>query len=516
MSLRRLALAAFTLSAGVSVRAGTVQKAGLTVPSNYTSQLDTLKSIFNVTYSAYQQYACPHDELQPDSKVGIDDIMGWGATIVDALDTMWIMGFTDLFEQGVNQVSETNFNVTTDDGNLASVFDATIRYIGGLLSAYELSDQKYPVLLEKAKNIADNMAYAWVDGNAIPYNGIFLSNYSIQDGFTNVAQAGTLLLEWGTLTKYTKNDTYQKLAEEATLKLASLPAPIPGIPGQLLYPNGSNIDDLVTWGSGTDSYLEYLPKWARLSNTNDTTYADTWLMAVDSSIEALLKRSTVDNWLYLADYANKTIQHVSSHLACFHGGNWILGGKLLNNDTIVNYGLELVDACFNTYRSTTTGIGPESFAYISSDGNYTGSSDPITSNQTDFYNENGFYITNAAYYQRPEVLESNFYAWRATGDTKYLDNAVWAIEAFQKYLPASSLGGVGWACITDVMSTDSPQWNDQAAYFFAEVMKYLYLTFDDPNNISLDEYVFNTECHPFKAPPAKSQYGSGKVINMTN
>lgn len=36
------------------------------------------------------------------------------------------------------------------------------------------------------------------------------------------------------------------------------------------------------------------------------------------------------------------------------------------------------------------------------------------------------------------------------------------------------------------------------SYFFAETLKYLYLIFSDPKYISLDEYVFNTEAHPFK------------------
>lgn len=36
------------------------------------------------------------------------------------------------------------------------------------------------------------------------------------------------------------------------------------------------------------------------------------------------------------------------------------------------------------------------------------------------------------------------------------------------------------------------------SYFFAETLKYLYLIFSDPSIISLDEYVLNTEAHPFK------------------
>lgn len=43
-----------------------------------------------------------------------------------------------------------------------SIFETTIRYLGGLLSAYELSDQQFPVLLEKAKEVGDKLTFGWV------------------------------------------------------------------------------------------------------------------------------------------------------------------------------------------------------------------------------------------------------------------------------------------------------------------------------------------------------------------
>ena len=59
------------------------------------------------------------------------------------------------------------------------------------------------------------------------------------------------------------------------------------------------------------------------------------------------------NWTYLADQDDSgTIRHIGSHLACFMAGNWIMGGRLLNNQTIVNLGLELNEGCWNTYAST--------------------------------------------------------------------------------------------------------------------------------------------------------------------
>jgi mannosyl-oligosaccharide alpha-1,2-mannosidase len=277
------------------------------------------------------------------------------------------------------------------------------------------------------------------------------------------------------------------------------------MPAQGINPKtGNSVGGYVTWGGGSDSYFEYLIKYARLTNTDDNSYADAWLTAADTSVKTLLRTSTVDDRLYLADYDdNKKIRHVGSHLACFYGGNWILGGKLTNNATLVRIGLELTDACWNTYASTATGIGPEVFAYMSGDGNYTGGTAP-NQEQLDFYYQHGFYITAPDYVLRPEVLESNFYAWRATGDIKYFNNAISAIVSFKKYLPTT----VAYAGIYDVNNVDSDKIDDMESFWFAEALKYLYLTFDDPDHISLDEYVFNTECHPFKAPPAKSNYGS--------
>ncbi len=63
--------------------------------------------------------------------------------------------------------------------------------------------------------------------------------------------------------------------------------------------------------------------------------------------------STVGNQTYLADLDDSgTIRHIGSHLACFMAGNWIMGGRLLNNQTIVDIALELNEGCWNTYAST--------------------------------------------------------------------------------------------------------------------------------------------------------------------
>ena len=105
---------------------------------------------------------------------------------------------------------------------------------------------------------------------------------------------------------------------------------------------------------------------------------------------------------------------------------------------------------------------------MSSDGNYTGGGTP-TSDQIQFYNEHGYYITGSDYIMRPEVLESNFYAWRVTGDTKYLDRAASAIESFQTYLSTT----VAYSGINDVNNATSSKIDDMPSFWFGEVLKYL-------------------------------------------
>lgn len=122
------------------------------------------------------------------------------------------------------------------------------------------------------------------------------------------------------------------------------------------------------------------------------------------------------------------------------------------------------------FYSSSTGIGPESFAFISKDGNFTGGG-PIIADELEFYDNHGFYITGSDYIQRPEVLESNFYAWRATGDTKYLDRAASAIESFNSFLPTA----VAFAGINDVNDDQTTQIDDMESFWFAEVLKYLYV-----------------------------------------
>ena len=139
-------------------------------------------------------------------------------------------------------------------------------------------------------------------------------------------------------------------------------------------------------------------------------------------------------------------------------------------------------------HSKSTKIGPEVFGYISKiegqppngtdDGSFTG--DPITPEDTAFFNEHGFYIFagDSDYILRPEVLESNFYAWRVTGDPKYIANAQSAIQSYLKFLevPGGEGGVSGIDDVNNATITDATRVDDTESFFFAEVMKYLCVT----------------------------------------
>ncbi|CAE6481581.1 unnamed protein product [Rhizoctonia solani] len=469
--------------------------------------------LFTSAYADYKKYAWGHDSLAPLSKAAIDDRNGWGATIVDAMSTMKMMGLEDLFSEAVDFSSKIDFSRSKTSDSV-SVFETTIRYLGGLISAYELDGKKNQALIDRSRELGDKLARAWVGLNDIPYNNMDFSEDMPIIENSGIAVAGTLVLEWSKLAEYTGNKTYCQLAEKAMSRIGTNDSPLPGLPAQGIDPStGKPVGDYITWGGGSDSYFEYLIKYGRLTNNASPEWTSRWLVAVDSSIRYLAQTAvgtSIPNLMYLGDYTGGRVRHISSHLACFHGGNWIMGGRLTGNDTIVQYGLRLTDACWNSYEKTGTGIGPEVFAYVGSDGSWTGQNQ--SASDLEFYRKNGFYVYNGyAYYDlRPEVLESNFYAWRATGDIKYFNRAIAGLESIKKYCrPGVAVGGI-W----DVRSTNSGYINHTESFFFAEVMKYIYLTFDDPEKFSLDKYVLNTEAHPFEAPPPLQSFQPTQEAKM--
>lgn len=121
-----------------------------------------------------------------------------------------------------------------------------------------------------------------------------------------------------------------------------------------------------------------------------------------------------------------------------------------------------------------------------------------SNDQKEFYDKAGFFITNSAYGLRPEVIESFYYAYRATNNQMYREWAWNAFVAINKTCRANS----GFAELNDVNAPNGGSFIDyQESFFFAETMKYSYLIHAPDSELQVQEnginrWVYNTEAHP--------------------
>lgn len=129
-------------------------------------RLQTVKDTLAHSWKGYTKHAWLKDEVTPLSGRQKDTFGGWGATLVDSLDTLWIMGLKDEFHKAAKAAESIDFGTSgTVDIN---VFETIIRYLGGFLAAYEISEKKYPGLLEKAVEVADLIMCAFDTPNRFP------------------------------------------------------------------------------------------------------------------------------------------------------------------------------------------------------------------------------------------------------------------------------------------------------------------------------------------------------------
>lgn len=350
---------------------------------------------------------------------------GWGASAFDALDTAIIMGQTDIVNEIVDYIPTVNLSQSPE--STISLFETTIRYLGGLLSAYDLlkltnivTDQrKVAAVLKQAQSLADALKYAFDTPSGIPYNNLDINTKGNDGSTTNgLATIGSLVLEWTRLSDLTGDPEYGRLAQKGESYLLnpqpSWAQPFPGLVGtNVEIATGLFQDDYVSWCGGDDSFYEYLIKMFVYSPSRFGFYRDRWVEAAESTIAHLQSHPTTrPDLTFLSIYNNGTYQEISQHLAGFAGGNFILAGSVLKRQDFIDFGLTLTSAWHDTYAEDATGIGPEEFSW-----------DPtaVPADQAAFFKKSGFYITNSAYILRPEVIESYYYAYRVTGDQKVSD-----------------------------------------------------------------------------------------------
>ncbi|EHK18895.1 glycoside hydrolase family 47 protein [Trichoderma virens Gv29-8] len=455
-----------------------------------------VKEVFLRAWQGYKKFAWKQDALLPISGRGREQFSGWAATLVDSLDTLWIMGLRDEFDEAVAAVAEIDFGSSTS--NRVNIFETNIRYLGGLLAAYDLSGRE--VLLKKAVELGDLIYAGFNTENGMPVD--FLNFHSAKSGEGLVvegsvvsASPGTLSLELAHLSQVTGDPKYYSAVSQVmdVFYQGQSKTSVPGV-----WPMNVNMmaKDVIhgstfTLGGCADSLYEYLPKMHQLLRGGEPKYEAMSKMFLKTADRHFLFRPMlpkeddilISGNVNVDEKGNPVLDPETEHLTCFVGGMFGLAGKLFNNADDVETGVKLTNGCVYAYRAFPTGMMPERIDLAPPEWKshlpkgFTSAKDP-------------------RYLLRPEAIESVFYSYRITGRREFQDAAWDMFTAIAKGTETAYAN----AAVLDVTIDGGklPLEDYMESFWLAETLKYFYLIFAPPDFISLDDYVLNTEAHPFK------------------
>ncbi|KAF2112596.1 class I alpha-mannosidase-like protein [Lophiotrema nucula] len=500
------------------------------------ARLAAVKETFLHSWEGYKKHAWLQDEVSPVSGGYRNGFGRRGATLVDTLDTLAIMGLDDEFHLALSGVKKIDFS-TSEEVSL-NLFETTIRYLGGLLSAYDLTNEKHHILLKKAVELGDMLYVAFDTPNHLPIARWDWAKGAL-DGPQQApeqalsAELGSLSLEFTRLTQLTGDAKYYDAVQRITDKFEKHQndTTIPG-----LFPIIINSHDesfgahrTFTFGGMSDSLYEYFPKQFMLLGGVSDQYQKLYERAINAAKRYLFFRPltpTNQNILVsgtvrknAADYIK--LQPEGQHLSCFAGGMVGIGAKIFNRSDELDVARKLVDGCIWAYDSMPTGIMPESFELV-----------PCKDPEDCEWSENSWHeavlreggsgrtfdadriiredalppgytkIGDKRFLLRPEAIESVFILYRITGDVA-LQDAAWRMFEAIKNSTRTDISNSAIADVTCPSNQETEKLDECESFWMAETLKYFYLIFADPGLVSLDEYVFNTEAHPLRRPQRK-------------
>ncbi|KAF2819458.1 seven-hairpin glycosidase [Ophiobolus disseminans] len=493
-----------------------------------------VKEAFLHTWNGYKKQAWLQDEVTPVTGGYKNGFGQRGATLVDTLDTLIIMGLDDEFEQAVRATKRIDF--TTSAVYRMNVFETTIRFLGGLLSAYDLSHGKHRSLLVQATKLGDMLYAAFDTSNRMPisrwdWENAALNGYQQADMQSLGAELGSLTLEFTRLSQLTGNDKYFDAVQRITdlLYANQNQTAIPGLFPVLVSPLREEFDgETFTFGGMSDSLYEYFPKQYLLLGGLSDQYRRLYEGAIEPAKKHLFFRPMIPNQDILISGTVRTTRSLNTiildpegqHLTCFAGGMVALGAKIFNRTEDLDIARKLVDGCIWAYDSMPTGVMPETFKTIPchSEMDCAWSTDrwhklvekafsrdfPDGTDVREIVSAKGLQpgitsINDPRFLLRPEAIESVFVLYRITGDPALQDAAWRMFEAINN----ATFAEYAHSAIADVTIEKgkvTEKLDQCESFWMAETLKYFYLIFSDPHLVSLDDYVFNTEAHPLRRP----------------
>ena len=418
-----------------------------------------VKAAAQHAWQGYKQYAWGADDLKPltkEPKLWYKKSMLM--TPVDAFDTFTILGLKDEAKEAKELIlTKLDFNIDND----VQVFEITIRLLAGLITAYELDGNKK--FLRLAVDLGNRLMPAFNSPTGIPYRYVHLQTGKTRDGINNPAEIGTLMMEFGKLSKLTGDSQYYTAAKKGMMAVYNSRSALDLVGEQIDVNTGKWVSTQSHISGYIDSYYEYMYKCWLLFGDKDFKIA---FDKHNAAIKKYLVSKTDHGWFMRHVDMNTGKETATTYgaLDAFYAGLCAFSGD-------VETGKHIQEA--NYYMWTKFNMEPEEF-------NFTTDS-----------------IMSAYYILRPENLESCFYLYRLTGDNKYLFQGRQMVNDIINHCK----NDVGFASLKSVQTFEKI--NTMESFFFGETLKYAYLIFAPVSKLNLGKVVLTTEAHPFKIEKKK-------------
>nr|XP_010936128.1 alpha-mannosidase I MNS4 isoform X1 [Elaeis guineensis]XP_029123996.1 alpha-mannosidase I MNS4 isoform X1 [Elaeis guineensis] len=442
-------------------------------PSEAKQLRDEVREMFYHAFDGYMHHAFPLDELRPLSCKGEDTLGGYALTLIDSLDTLALLGDRERFSAAVEWVGK---NVRFDIDKTVSVFETTIRVLGGLLSAHLMASdyatglkiQSYDdQLLHLAVDLATRLLPAFDTPTGIPFGSVNLVRGvdENESKITSTAGGGTLTLEFGVLSHLTNNPIFEQVTKNAVRGIWARRSKINLVGAHINVFTGEWTQKDAGIGTSIDSFYEYLLKAYLLFGDEE------YLFMFQEAYKAAMHYLHHDPW-YVEVNMNSaaTVWPLFNSLQAFWPGLQVLAGD-------IDPAVRTHAAFFSVWKKY--GFTPEGF------------------NLATLNAQSG----QKSYPLRPELMESTYWLFKATRDPRYLD----AGRDFVTSIQYGARCPCGYCHIADVES--HKQDDHMESFFLAETVKYLWLLFDlavGPDNIVENgpyKYIFSTEGHLLPATP---------------
>ena len=405
-------------------------------------------------WNNYERYAWGHDALRPLSKTAHD---WYGQSLlmtpVDALDTLILMHLDAEAERARSLIAN---DLSFDRDIYVKNFEITIRLLGGLLSGYQLTGDDR--LLSLAEDLGNRLLPVFNSPTGLPYVYVNLRTGQTRDPVTNPAETGTLLLEFGTLSKLTGRPVFYEKAKRALVQTFQRRSPLGLVGDSINVETGEWTNTDSHTSGGIDSYYEYLWKCWLLFGDKDCR--DMWNASIPAVNKYLADEIRGELWYGHADM--QTGQRTKTQfgaLDAFLPALFALSGDLGRARRLQASSFKM----WNLY-----GIEPETLDYKT------------------------MRVVAGSYHLRPEIVESTYYLYHYTGAPEYRRMAEKMFDDFVKYCRTDS----GYAALADVVT--KKQLDEMQSFVLAETFKYFYLLFASPETLQFDKVIFNTEAHPLK------------------